>query len=168
MHECDGYWPQMDLRAVRDALRLLRNQSGLSLDDIAGLDRSTVHRIENTKGDPDYKPELTSVALIANACGYTMARFFATLDTVTETLNEVERPDVLSELTDARKARQVAGFLGLRDEARQALALSGTLGPVQGRPGEPRRGTKKARRTTKVRGSRRSSVRGKADTPGNQ
>jgi transcriptional regulator with XRE-family HTH domain len=153
MHECDRYWLAMDVRAVREALRILRTQSGLSLDDIEGLDRSTVHRIENTKGDPGYKPELTSVALITKACGYTLARFFATLDDVVATISDAGRPDVLAELSDARKLRQVAGFLLLRDEARQVIALAhgGRPETDPGRSGTPTRAPKKANRTTEGR-----------------
>ncbi len=117
--ECD-----VDVRTVRRGLRLLRHQQHLSLDEIPGLDRSTVHRIENVKGSPGYSPSFESVAHIVEACGYTLWEFFRRLDGVMKNGNGII--DVLDALQDEAIVKQVQGFLALPEPARRALAASGT------------------------------------------
>lgn len=122
MHKCDRYLAAMNLLAVREALRLLRVQADKSLDEIPGLNRSTVHRIENVKGDRDYSPELLSVGRIVEACGSTLAEFFTRLDALRPVMDQ--HPELLTRLADEETARQVLAFLDLPIRARRALAAS--------------------------------------------
>jgi hypothetical protein len=154
----------MNLRAVREGLRLLRLEAGLSLDEIDGIDRATVHRIENVRSDPDYAPRITSVAAIVEACGSTLAQFFATLNEVAATARE--HPHLMTELCDEQTVRQVLGFLRLNDEARRALALAAPVlsAPVRVSVTAPTRAPKLAARTRHPAKRRRPSGSRKLDT----
>lgn len=110
----------MDVRQLRDALRVLRVESGLGVRDVPGLDKATVHRIENTREYPRYQPTITSVATMVAACSvYSLATFLATLEKIA---TMPDAADLLSKLTDARTVQQVHAFLTLDDGVRQALA----------------------------------------------
>src|SRR5262245_47294568 len=110
MSRTDAYSRGMQLRTVREALRLLRLQAGLGLDEVEGLNRATVHRIESVRRDPEYSPELSSVIRIIEACGITVAEFFMMLDDV-KTAESAGGLALLSELRDAKVVRQMQAFL---------------------------------------------------------
>jgi len=65
----------VDFKLVREQLRRAREQSHLTLDELAeksGHDRATIHSIENIKREPDLKPKLTTLEGVAAAMGLTM------------------------------------------------------------------------------------------------
>lgn len=162
MHRCDGYSGCMNLKAVRDALRVLRVQSGKGVRDIDGLDKSTVHRIENTKKEPDYSPELSSVALMVEGCGWTLARFFADYEKFTAV--EPDAESLLAALREGRNVKQVRRFLQLPVEIRDVIAATvkpttGSHGASQGQsPGRgPTLATTRVRRTKSGRDQHRRS-----------
>jgi transcriptional regulator with XRE-family HTH domain len=159
MQECDRYLAAMDLIAVREALRLLRVQSDKSLDEIEGLNRSTVHRIENVRGvkGKTYSPELSSVARIIEACGSTLAQFFTKLDALSQTLEN--EPDLLDKLADEQTVRQVLWFLKLPESARRAMTLvpPPKLAPTQPQAAGPTPAPIRAARTTHRPDRRRPS-----------
>jgi transcriptional regulator with XRE-family HTH domain len=153
----------MEVRKVRHALRLLRSESGKSLDEIEGINRATVHRIENVKGDPDYSPRVTSVALIVEACGSTLGQFFTELDAVEASQ---EAAGLLAQLTDDETVRQLRGFLRLPLPARQALAMAGasTFETTPALAVESTPAPTRAKRTRRRRASHRSPAGRKTGT----
>lgn len=65
----------MDYKAVRELLRRRRLAMHLTLDDVAdsaGLDRATIHSIENLKREPDLKPKLETLESLASALKLTL------------------------------------------------------------------------------------------------
>jgi hypothetical protein len=166
MHPCDGYSQAMNLVALREALRLLRNQSDLGVRDIPGVNASTVHRIENTRKNKAYEPEISSVEAIARACGKSLVQFLTTVEDVSETLGPGPTRDVLEALRDARTVKQVQGFLLLPEQARAAVALSQvrTSGTARRQAGGPKPGPKRARRAKSPKARRRSSGHDTSET----
>lgn len=78
-----AYNRAVDFKALRAALRIARRDRGWSLSTAgkeAGLDRATVHSIENVKREPDYKPELETIERLVLAYGKTLSQFFAELE----------------------------------------------------------------------------------------
>lgn len=68
---------------VREVLRRARASVGMTLDDAArhsGLNRATIHSIENIKREPALKPELETIERLAVAYGLTLSSFFAQLE----------------------------------------------------------------------------------------
>lgn len=155
MHGCDRYFPSMDVRKVRHALRMLRSGSGKSLHEIDGLDRATVHRIENVKGDPDYSPGFSSVALIVEACGSTLGRFFTDLDDVAANPHAAA---LLEQIADEETLRQLRAFLSLPTQAREAVAAaaSRTFAPAPAPVLESKPSPTPASHTKRRRARRRS------------
>lgn len=165
MHKCDRYCPTMDLIAVREALRLLRVQANKSLEQIDGLNRSTVHRIENVRGAKArrYSPELSSVARIIEACGSTLGAFFTKLDALSQSPTSV---DVLDKLSDEQTVRQVLWFLELPEVAREAMTKvpHPMPRPTQSRVVGPRSAPTAGAGTTPQPGKHRPSGRRKTGT----
>lgn len=149
MRKCDRYWRRMELKAVRDALRVLRVHSGKGVRGIPGLDKSTVHRIENTKKEPDYSPELSSVAIMVEGCGWTLARFFADYEKFIAA--EPDAASLLALLREGQNAAQVRQFLGLSAEIRQLILVTAPRQATRtaDQAQSPSRGPKLA--TTRVR-----------------
>jgi transcriptional regulator with XRE-family HTH domain len=80
----------VDYMQMRKALRRERIAAGLTLDALAqrsGLNRATIHSIENVKREPTLRPELNTVDRLVNALGLTLASFFARLETSSALLN---------------------------------------------------------------------------------
>ena len=78
-----AYSPPVDFLALREELRKLREQSDFTLDELAvssGLNRATIHAIENIKREPDLKPELETVERLVVAMGLTLSEFFARIE----------------------------------------------------------------------------------------
>jgi transcriptional regulator with XRE-family HTH domain len=66
-----AYTHRVDLKPLREALRRAR-QGRFTLDELAakaGLDRATIHSIENVKREPNLQPELATVERLADALG---------------------------------------------------------------------------------------------------
>lgn len=70
--------PPVDYKAIREQLRKAREQHvpTLSLDDVAastGLNRATIHSIENVKREPDLKPKIDTIEVLAPVYGLTLS-----------------------------------------------------------------------------------------------
>lgn len=76
----------MEWHAIREALRWARDHAlpaPMTLDEAAaatGLDRSTIHSIENTKREPALKPKLDTILKLVQAYGFTLSSFFAQVE----------------------------------------------------------------------------------------
>lgn len=88
-----AYGHTMDFEKLREALRVAREsvpterkgrtRLGLTLDEAAaasGLNRATIHAIENIRREPHLKPELETIERLTSAYGLTLAAFFAHID----------------------------------------------------------------------------------------
>jgi transcriptional regulator with XRE-family HTH domain len=88
-----AYGHIMDFGKLREALRSARERVaterdgrariGLTLDEAAaasGLNRATIHAIENIRREPQLKPELETIERLTSAYGLTLAAFFAQID----------------------------------------------------------------------------------------
>lgn len=113
----------MNWVTVRDALRVLRVERVRGVRRIAGVDFSTVHRIENTKKYPKHVPKLESIEAILVACGSSLGAFFTTLDRAARKTGQPPVSTVLDALGDERTVEQMLGFLGLPEQAREAVRL---------------------------------------------
>lgn len=68
---------------VREELRKLRAGRGWTQKDLArkaGVEVTTIHRIENTKGLPGHQPDFESIEAIAKAFGFTLSEFFLRIE----------------------------------------------------------------------------------------
>lgn len=73
----------VDWKALREALARMRNQSGLTLDGLAeasGIDRTTIHRIENTKKRIKHNPDLETIERLVCGAGQTLSGFFRQIE----------------------------------------------------------------------------------------
>jgi len=116
----------MDWNALREGLRLTRLQSGHSLRalrDATGIDPSTMHRIENVKRYPDYRPDLETVDALLRAMHSSLAEFFARLERISVSAVLVPSVDaeLLAEIADPEKAAQALAFLRLPEPLRVAV-----------------------------------------------
>ena len=163
MHECDRYSGPVDWNAVRHALRALRVQSKKGVRDIPGLNKSTVHRIENTKRRTKHAPDLGSVESILLACGSSLGRFFTQMEALQAHLGAPRSADILDALADEKKARQVIAFLSMNEQARAAVAASLAARDEAPAPfAESRRAPMTATRTKPPVSPRRSAGRGRS------
>jgi len=74
---------EMDFTALREALRRAREQYPMTLDRAAeatGLNRATIHSVENVKREPNYQPELTTIERLVNGYGLTLSSFFEQIE----------------------------------------------------------------------------------------
>lgn len=74
----------MNYRRLRDTLRRERTTARLSLDALAaktGLNRATIHSLENVRREPNLKPDLETVDRIVRALDLTLPRFFELVET---------------------------------------------------------------------------------------
>jgi transcriptional regulator with XRE-family HTH domain len=87
----------VDLRSVREALRLARERAacerqgrpriGMTLDDAeaaSGVNRATIHSIENVKREPSLVPQLDTIDRLVTAYGLTLSSFFAQIEDLNE------------------------------------------------------------------------------------
>jgi transcriptional regulator with XRE-family HTH domain len=68
---------------VRELLRVRRDALGWTLDklqDEAGVNRATIHSIENLKREPDLKPDLETIEKLAVAMGLTLSSVFIEIE----------------------------------------------------------------------------------------
>lgn len=73
----------IDWRRVREVLRQIRNERGVTLRALeasSGIDESTIHRIENTRKYPNHKPDLETVDAIVRGLNLSLAEFFAQVE----------------------------------------------------------------------------------------
>jgi transcriptional regulator with XRE-family HTH domain len=73
----------MNYRRLRQMLRQERLTAHLSLDKLAGrtgLNRATIHSVENIRREPNLKPDLDTIDKIVTACGGTLASFFTKVE----------------------------------------------------------------------------------------
>ncbi len=83
----------VDFRLAREVLRRARAQAateregvprfGMTLDEAAeksGLNRATIHSIENIKREPTLKPDLDTIERLVLAYGLTLSSFFARIE----------------------------------------------------------------------------------------
>lgn len=88
-----AYNRAVDFQVVREALRRARDRApverkgaqrfGMTLDEAAarsGLNRATIHSIENIKREPSLKPELETIERLTIAYGLTVSSFFAQIE----------------------------------------------------------------------------------------
>lgn len=81
----------VDWRQLREELRKARSESGKSLRQLkadAGIDPSTVHRIENVKRYPDYQPDLDTLDALTRAMGLSLAVFFGRIEGLRPALSQ--------------------------------------------------------------------------------
>jgi len=74
----DAYTRAVNIKGLREELRLMRKRFEWTLDQAAaasGLNRATIHSIENIKREPKLKPELESLESLVNAYGMTLSSF---------------------------------------------------------------------------------------------
>lgn len=73
----------MLVMAVREELRRLRDQRDWTQGELAsraGVEVTTVHRVENTKRMPDYQPDFDSIERLVKAFGFTLSRFLLQIE----------------------------------------------------------------------------------------
>jgi transcriptional regulator with XRE-family HTH domain len=73
----------VDFHGLREALRRHRAARGFTLDaaaDASGVNRHTIHRIENIKREPEMQPELDTIEKLVRAYGLTLSSFFAEIE----------------------------------------------------------------------------------------
>lgn len=78
-----AYTHTVEWTKVREALRSARSRAQLTLDEAAsqsGLNRATIHSIENVKREPELKPELETIEALAITYGLTLSLSFAQLE----------------------------------------------------------------------------------------
>ena len=71
------------LLEIRGALRRVRREKDWTLDklrDESGVDRTAIHKIENTKKYPTYEPGIDTVSKLVEAMGLTLSQFFARIE----------------------------------------------------------------------------------------
>lgn len=79
------YTFSVDYRTAREVLRRARQrqQPAMSLDAAAkktGLNRATIHSIENIKREPNLQPELETIERLVVAYGMTLSSFFLQIE----------------------------------------------------------------------------------------
>lgn len=70
----------VDFTEIRELLRLAREETGLTLDEAAaksGLNRATIHSIENVKREPVLRSKIPTYEKLAAAYGRTLSLSFA-------------------------------------------------------------------------------------------
>lgn len=78
-----AYTHTVNFVALRELLRMAREARGYTLDQAAaaaGLNRATIHSIENIKREPGLKPELETIEQLVRAYGRTLSSFFRHLE----------------------------------------------------------------------------------------
>lgn len=112
-----AYSHDMDFHALREALRRARNQTphtrkgvqklGLTLDEAAaasGINRSTIHAIENVKREPALKPELETIEALVLAYRSKLSVFFRRIEddglSEAETIDENTPPPAPPQVAD--------------------------------------------------------------------
>lgn len=120
--EC-AYTHNVDWHKLREGLGAARNGLGWTLDEAAtasGLNRATIHSIENVKREPDLKPDLDSIEQLVSAYKSSLPVFFAQISDVhisalqTVELGAQNQPDLgASDATNeiARHAERFAAHL---------------------------------------------------------
>lgn len=86
MRLVDRYCECLEWTALREGFRKARLKSGKSLRKLkqsADIDPSTIHRIENIKKYPDYRPDLDTLDALVRGVGLTLAQFFAQVEGLT-------------------------------------------------------------------------------------
>lgn len=71
-----AYTPRMDFVPLRESLRKARDTLGWTLDQAAqksGLNRATIHSIENVKREPDLKSDLDTLETLARSYGLVLS-----------------------------------------------------------------------------------------------
>lgn len=71
-----AYTPSVDFHVVREALRRERARRRWSLDkleEVSGINRATIHSIENMKREPDLQPKLETIETLATAMEMTIS-----------------------------------------------------------------------------------------------
>lgn len=88
----------MDYQRARGALRQRRFDRGMDaneLADKAGVERTTVYRVEALKKNPGYKPDFDTLEKLVGALGWSLTEFFAQVegaDLQTEPLSDRTAP----------------------------------------------------------------------------
>lgn len=141
-----AYSREVDIAGMREELRKLREQGDLTLDQLAGasgLNRATIHAIENIKREPNLKPDLNTVERIVQAMGLTLSQFFARIEalqpqpsmrTTMPSLNHTLPPEQDGSTTHVRRPLNDIGAL----LARNTAALDELIEAVRGISGELR------------------------------
>lgn len=83
-----AYTRAVDFAVLREVLRLRREHLGWTLDVAetnTGVNRATIHTLENIKRERDYKPEFETIERIAVPMGYSLARLFALIEEIEAT-----------------------------------------------------------------------------------
>lgn len=65
-----AYTRSVDFRGLREALRIRRRELGWTLDTLSeksGVNRATIHSLENLKREPELKPQLETFEQLARA-----------------------------------------------------------------------------------------------------
>lgn len=86
MHPCNDT-KGMEWVKLREGLANCRKAARLSQASLAQkmrVAKSTVNRIENVYGEPDYKPDLETIELYLRECGGSLHHFFAALENSAE------------------------------------------------------------------------------------
>lgn len=73
----------MDYRRLREALRALRFEKKLGVPELAtdaGLNKTTVYRLEDVDTEPDRELDLVTLEKLTTAMGLTLSEFFARIE----------------------------------------------------------------------------------------
>lgn len=98
-----AYSHGVDFHRLRAALAKERDRAGMTLDDLAeksGLNRATIHSIENIKREPDLKPELETVERLASAMELTLSEFFERIEIAPSDLPSINSPVTTTAASD--------------------------------------------------------------------
>lgn len=86
-----------DYKRIREALRVAREHApmerdgirrpGMTLDEVAaatGLNRASIHKLENIKRKPNFKPKLETIEVLAHTYGLTLSSLFSQIEALPE------------------------------------------------------------------------------------
>lgn len=96
----------MNYADVRGALRQARSKAGLTLDQVAeitGLNRATIHSVENLKREPDLQPLIDTMERLAVAYGGRLSVVYR------DASDPLPVSSTLDETTGAPKSQVVIG-----------------------------------------------------------
>lgn len=137
-----AYSRGVDWMGLREVLRAQRAALGETLDELAvraGLDRSTIHSIENVKREPSYKPKIETVEKLALAMDLKMSDLFRHVENGTMPARlpttRVEGPTLPAALDDLSHAATtlIVAIGQARQATEPATAIREPRRPATGR-----------------------------------
>jgi len=145
-----AYNHRVDYKRAREILRHARNRAanerdglphvGMTLDEAAaksGLNRATIHSIENIKREPALKPDLESIERLARAYGLTLTALFARVEGVLYPADAEPRAIVPADPVTERVVQTLADLLTRASERASAAERSPPPPPRRSRARRP-------------------------------